>query len=152
MHPRHDTELSTNHSSYYDDLKATGNVELLTGVSTGDQQAISAARLAALSDWYLPVQVTGDDIQYQVNRNDDGWVIELVHNDGVEKTPTTAQDIDANDVADVDIKARFTVDSANEWGIDANGVADDEALSVTNNTVSVTVGPGESVFVELVLP
>jgi len=34
----------------------------------------------------LPFELEGDPVQYQINRNTKGWVIELVNNDGVFKT------------------------------------------------------------------
>lgn len=71
-------------------LEPTGPVEVLpswTNPATNRPTAVSNARLAQLIEEHLPVVVEGAPIQYQVNRNRQGWVIELVHNGGVTKRP-----------------------------------------------------------------
>ena len=82
LHKRHAAALGNRLAQ----LAEAGSVEVLpswTNPATGRPAAISNTRLAQLIVEHLPVVVEGDPIQYQVNRNRQGWVIELVHNGGV---------------------------------------------------------------------
>ena len=78
--------------------------------------AISNTRLAQLIVEHLPVVVEGDPIQYQVNRNRQGWVIELVHNGGVIKKPDRAAVVDTESVAHVRLRPRVSIRKVRVWG------------------------------------
>ncbi|MCX6864566.1 MAG: hypothetical protein NT050_16930, partial [Verrucomicrobia bacterium] len=73
-------------------LQKAGPTEVLAeGVHPATQRpsAISEERLQRIANETLPVAVEGDPIQFQINRNRRGWVVELVHNDGVIKAGRT---------------------------------------------------------------
>ena len=115
-----------------------------TNPATGRPTAISSTRLAQLIVEHLPVVVEGDPIQYQVNRNRQGWVIELVHNGGVIKKPDRAAVVDTESVAHVRLRSRVSVRKVRVWG-------SNQDLSL-GQSLALTIPAGRSVFVELVLP
>lgn len=127
-------------------LAAQGPLEVLApwkNPATGRSTAIGHARLQQLADELSPVEVTGDSVQYQGNRTAQGWVIELVNNTGVAKTPNQPATLDAAAVARVRLHPRFAFTSAVEWRsgqVLARSAAGD---------VAVEIGPGRTVFVEL---
>jgi hypothetical protein len=93
LHPRHAKTLGKE----LDLLKAAGSVEApetVVNPTTGRPAAIAPKRLAQLTEELLPVVVEGDRIQYQVNRNRQGWVVELVHNGGIAKKPDQPSVVD----------------------------------------------------------
>ena len=77
--------------------------------------AVSSDTLAKLSREFLPIELSGDAIQYQVNRNAQGWVIELINNDGVYKTGDQPAKIYPQATASIRLKPRFRFQSAREW-------------------------------------
>ncbi len=83
----------------------------------------------------LPIEVTGD-VQYQVNRTKDGYVVLLMNNRGVDKTQSGVARVDRRQFADVVLKATLPVKSAKEW----TGPRD---LTVTNGEVRVRVPAGD---------
>ena len=114
LHPRHAASLGKG----LDRLARAGAVEVLapwTHPSTGRPTAISNERLARLAGDLLPVAVEGDPIQYQVNRNRWGWVVQLVHNGGVVKKPDQPAVVDPKAVARVTLRLRIPISSATEW-------------------------------------
>ena len=119
-------------------------LEPWTNPATGRPAAVSNARLQRLADEALPVAVSGDPIQYQVNRTANGWVVELVNNAGVAKKPDQPQVIDPNAIARVVLKPKIRCASAREW----------RSNSVCPNAeeIRVEIGPGQSVYVELIQP
>ena len=69
-------------------LAARGSVEVIepwVNPATGRPAAIGNERLQQLAAEFLPVRVTGDAVQYAVNRTPRGWVVELINNGGVRK-------------------------------------------------------------------
>jgi len=141
LHPRHVKALG----DHYDRLRGTGKIEVLepwTNPATGRTTAISHERLARLADEYLPVGLQGDPVQYQINRNRRGWVVELVNNGGVTKRPRKSAVIDPDAVANVVLRPRFPVKSARAW-------RSAKALPV-GDAIRVTIRPGGTAFVELV--
>jgi hypothetical protein len=127
-------------------LEEAGLVEVLpswTNPATGRPAAIPSARLAQLIEEHLPVVVEGAPIQYQINRNRQGWVIELVHNGGVIKRPDQPAVVDPQAVAHVRLRPRISVRKAQVWG-------SDQELPLGQSLV-LTIPAGRSVFVELVL-
>lgn len=140
LHPRHVAAMPP---ETWKILQATGKFEALepaTNPRTGRPAAISDARLAALAQALLPVSVTGDPIQFQVNRNAAGWVVELVNNDGVVKTGRTPAQVFPEVVARVRVSPRLPVKSAREW---RTGREFPDAKAV-----ELEIPPGETRYVE----
>jgi len=141
LHPRH---VATMPPGALDRLRSAGTVELLEpwqNPETKRPAAIADERLAQLTSELLPIGVEGDPIQYQINRNATGWVIELVNNDGVVKTGRTPARVFPEAVAHVTLKPRFTPNRVEEWLTGAN--------HPTNAPIQVNIPPGESRFIHL---
>lgn len=123
-------------------LARNGKVEVLepwTNPATGRSAAISSDRLCQIVRDTLPVEVTGDPIQYQVNRVADGWVVEVVNNDGVVKKPDQPAIIDARGAKHVVVKPKFPYTKASEWR--------SQIVYRDGQTVEVVVQPGYTRFV-----
>ena len=105
---------------------------------------MSNARLVGLRDQWLPVQVAGDPVQYQVNRTDSAWLIEIINNAGVIKTPTEPAVIDRNKLANVTLTPRIPVSGASL-------LRSGEKLDLTS-PISLAIPPGETRFVKLDIP
>jgi hypothetical protein len=112
--------------------------------ATGRPTAVSDHRLRRLADEAVPVRVSGDPIQYQVNRTTDGWVVELVNNAGVAKTPGRPATIDQAAVARVVLRPRIRCAAVREWRSNRTYPSPPE--------LKLELEPGRSEFVELVLP
>jgi len=126
-------------------LKKYPGAEVLEGwnnPTTGRPAAISDTRLQRLCRQTLPVEVSGEPIQYQVNRTTNGWVVELVNNAGVTKKPAEAALLDPTAVAQVVLRPRIRVDEAREW---RSKVSYPQPREIRQE-----VGPGQSVFVEFI--
>jgi hypothetical protein len=127
-------------------LMEAGAVEVLaawTNPATGRPAAISNDRLARLVEELSPVAVEGTPVQYQVNRNQQGWVVELVHNGGVSKRPDQPAVVDPQAVAQVVLRPRVPIQSATQW-------RSNKPLPV-DRPLALEVPPGQTQFVELVL-
>ncbi len=125
-------------------LQGTGKVEILkswTNPDTGRPAAISNSRLFALRDELLPVTVSGDPVQYAINRTDTGWIVELINNNGVIKKPTEPAIIDSSQVASVRIHPQLPVASAHRLRAGT-------PLPATPN-IDISIPPGETRFVVL---
>jgi hypothetical protein len=116
-------------------------LEPWTNPVTRRPAAISNDRLRSLVRQHLPVEVSGDPVQFQINRTPHGWVIELVNNAGVTKKPGEPAVTDAAAVARVRVRPQMPCQSAREW----------RALRTHDNpaVVEVELGPGAVEFVEL---
>jgi hypothetical protein len=131
----------------FNDLARKGNIEVLepwTSPTTGRPAAISARRLGQIVRDRLPVEVTGDPIQYQINRVPNGWVVELVNNDGAIKKPDQPAIIQARGAKHVLVKPNIPYTSAWEW---RTGIVYREG-----QPVDVVVQPGYTRFVQFVSP
>ncbi len=115
-----------------------------TNPGTGRPALISDSRLQRLANAALPVEVSGDPIQYQVNRTINGWVIELINNAGVFKKPDQPATTDPSAIARVVLRPRIRFASAREWRANRSYPRRDQ--------LTLEVGPGQSMFVELVCP
>ncbi len=138
MQPMHAEALGEHLATF----QGTGTVEVLEpwlSPETGRPAAISTARLNALAEEYLPVSVGGGAVQYQVNRNAVGWVVELVNNAGIDKRPDRAAVVDSGAAVEVRIEPRFESAVVEEWW--TNSSLDPTA------PVTLTIPPGESRFV-----
>jgi hypothetical protein len=141
--PRHRAALG----SEFDRLARQGAVEVLeawTNAVTGRLAAIANDRLGRLALECLPVAVSGDAVQFQINRSPAGWVVELVNNRGVAKRPDQPAVVDTSAVARVRLAPRVPWTSAREWrsGREHGGA----------EAVRVEVGPGGIEFVEFAVP
>ena len=89
-----------------------------------------------------PVQVRGD-VEYLINRSDNGWVVTLLNNNGVYKTQQGMAQVDRNAYVDVSLSLRGEkILSANEW-------TSDTALKFEANNLAVRLAPGGVAVVEL---
>jgi hypothetical protein len=130
-----------------DQLRSAGTVEIVEtwqNPETKRSAAISDERLTQLATELLPIGVEGDPIQYQINLNARGWVIELINNDGVVKTGRAPARVFPEVVAHVTLKPRFAPTHIMEW---LTGTT-----YPTDAPVRVDVPPGETRFVELGTP
>ena len=142
LHPRHVEALGPERLAK---LRRAGAVEVLEPWTNPDTQrpaAISRDRLQRIASDTLPIGVTGDPVQYQINRNRTGWVIELINNDGVVKEGRSPAVVHPQVIARVKLNPRFAWGRATEW---ATGTSLPEGQSV-----ELEIPPGESRFVEFV--
>jgi hypothetical protein len=133
--------------AWYARLKKHRGVEVLqpwTNPATGRAAAISDARLQRLAHEVLPIEVTGDPVQYEINRTDQGWVIELVNNAGVSKKPDQPAIIDPSASARVVLRPRVRYASVREWRSNRSYTKPDP--------IKLEVGAGQSAFVEFICP
>ena len=115
-----------------------------TNPATGRAGAISDSRLRDLADQVCPVHVTGDPVQYAVNRNGKGWVVEIVNDNGVAKKPDQPATTEPSAIAHVSLRPRIKTSSAREWR--SSRVWPDP------REVRLEVGPGQNAFVEFLCP
>ena len=128
-------------------LKKLRGVEVLqswTNPATSRPALISDARLQRLAREALPIEVSGDPIQYEINRTAKGWVIELVNNAGVTKKPDHPAITDPSTTAQVVLRPRIRYASAREWRSNRSYTKLDP--------LKLEVGPGQSAFVEFICP
>jgi hypothetical protein len=126
-------------------LASNPRVEALsqwTNPATGRSAAISNTRLTQLVSKYLPIEVSGNPIQYQVNRTERGWVVELINNHGVVKRPDQPAVIDPDAIARVALKTKLRYSSASEWRSNTQYFG--------GNQLQITLGPGKTAFVEFI--
>ena len=126
------------------ELQGAGDVEVLstwTNPRTGRSAGIADERLARLVAEHLPIAVEGDAVQYQINRNATGWVVELVNNRGVAKQPDRPAVVDRKATARVTLRPGFEVSKASVWH-----QRDSRPLTAP---FTVTVPPGSTLCVEL---
>jgi hypothetical protein len=103
----------------------------------------------------LPVRVeladgkrTAGEIQYQVNRTKDGYVVMLMNNRGVDKTQNGVARVDRRQFVDVVIRTKLPVKSAKEW----TGPRDLPLTPGANETTQkVRVHPGDVQVIGLVV-
>ncbi|NQV32369.1 MAG: hypothetical protein HQ515_06720, partial [Phycisphaeraceae bacterium] len=89
----------------------------------------------------LPVHIQGDPVQYQINRTQTSWVIEIVNNEGIIKTPTEPMKKDATKIAQVTLTPHTPVTRVTVWGTK-------NSLPATS-PIHLAIPPGETRFVEL---
>jgi hypothetical protein len=89
-----------------------------------------------------PVQVRGD-VEYLINRTDNGWVVTLLNNNGVYKTQQGMAQVDRNAYVNVAITLRGEkIQSVTDWISDA-------ALKLDANNLNVRIAPGGIAVIEL---
>lgn len=140
-------------------LQKSGTVEVLerwNNPITGRNATISNDRLAELVAHYQPIQVSGSPVEYQINRNQSGWVVELINNEGVAKQGNLPVQMDDSKVAKVVLTPKFTPRQITEWRCGEPDVVksvEESSVSVENsveNNVSFewTILVGKTLFVE----
>ena len=129
----------------FEALKRKGMIEVLepwTNTKTGRSTAISDQALKRITRKFQPIDITGAAVQYQINRTESGWVVELVNNNGVIKKPDRAAVVDSQMVAHVRLKPLVKCASAAKWR---------EGGTFENpKEIEVALKPGSSEFVEFV--
>jgi hypothetical protein len=141
LSPAHQTALG----SQFARLVKYPGVEVMqswTNPVTGRLAAISNARLEQLAHETLPIEVSGDPIQFQINHIPNGWVVELINNNGVIKKGDQPAITDTNAVARVTLRPKVSCSSALEWKSNRTYPKTDE--------IRLEVGPGKSAFVEFI--
>lgn len=141
MSARHRTALGAE----FERVARQGDIEVLeswTNSVTGRPAAISNARLSRLAQESLPIEISGDAIQYQINRTSRGWIIELINNAGVIKKKDQPAVVDPNAIAHVRLKTKTPCQSATE--LRAN------RMHESPSELEVSVGPGAVEFVEFI--
>jgi len=94
----------------------------------------------------IPVKV-GGEVEYLVNRNENGWVVTLLNNNGVFKPQQGMAQVDrtANVTATISLAGQ-TVQKAWDW-------INEKEVAVSNqsgrNSVTVTIAPGSLAIIEL---
>jgi len=90
-----------------------------------------------------PVKVSGD-VEYLVNRNDAGWVVTLLNNNGVYKPQQGMAQVDRSAYVDVSISVRGQqIQSANQW-------TEDKPITLAGrDKLNVRIAPGGIAVVEL---
>jgi hypothetical protein len=89
-----------------------------------------------------PVRVSGD-VEYLINRTDNGWIVTLLNSNGVYKTQQGMAYVDRNAYVNVAIALRGEkIQAASEWLSDA-------ALKADANGVNLHIAPGGVAIVEL---
>ena len=137
--PRHRQALGTD----FDLLARHGTLEvcsLWNNPLTNQPAAISNQRLRELADQYLPIRVTGDPVQSQINRTPSGWVIELINNRGVVKRPDQPTVTDSKAISRVVLTPWVGCNKARQW---RSGKIYDHP-----DVVHVELGPGEVTYVD----
>ena len=86
--------------------------------------------------------MTGDPVQYQINRIERGWVVELVNNLGIIKKPDQLAVTDMQAVARVQLKPVNRCRSAVEWH---SGLTHERPTQL-----EITLEPGTTEFVEFI--
>jgi len=128
-------------------LQRAGATEVLpesVHPGTGRPAAIPEERLLRVAAETLPVAVEGDAIQYQINRNHRGWVVELINNDGVVKTGRTPAQVYPEAVARIRLSPRFGRTAVREWSTHRSWEPSDP--------IEIEVPPGECRYVEFDVP
>lgn len=114
MSPRHREALGAE----FGRIAQQGEVEVVEpwiNPATGRPSAISDGRLRSLAQNYLPVEVTGDPIQFAINRIPGGWLVALINNRGVIKRGDQPAVVDPNGGVRVRLKVKVPCGVAREW-------------------------------------
>lgn len=127
-------------------LQASGEVLIASewiNPATGRVTAIPNALLEQLRNQHLPVVVGGEPVQYQFNRNQKGWVLELINNAGVRKVPHLPAVVDPNAVASVSLDPVEGILGAYHW-------LTGEILSINHEAIMIDVQPGDLEYIQFV--
>lgn len=142
MHSRHAKTIG---EEGLQKLQANGKVEVLDALThsvTKRPALIADETLTEVSQDLLPFELSGDTVQYQINRNAHGWVIELINNDGVFKTGDQPAKIYQDASINIRIKPKFSYSSVKEW------MTQNKMSPMENGWIELTIPAGETRFVE----
>jgi hypothetical protein len=89
----------------------------------------------------LPVHIRGNPVQYQINHTTSGWIIEIINNEGIIKTPTEPAIVEKDKIAHVTLTPRIPISSISL-------LPSGEELE-PKPSVSLSIPPGETRFVVL---
>jgi hypothetical protein len=84
-------------------------------------------------------------VQYQINRNNQGWVIELINDRGVTKKGDAPVVIDTSVATNISLTSRVDVLYAYNWKTGA-------VMFPTGSSWGLTLGPGDIQYVQFVTP
>ena len=143
LHPRHVEAMGV---ETFNQLKKAGSIKVIQAGENADTKrpaAISPERLRQVEQDTMPIAVEGDPVQYQINRNRTGWVIELINNDGVIKEGRRPAVVHREVIARVKLKPRFAWSRATEW--------ETSRALPKGEAVALEIPPGESRFAEFTL-
>lgn len=116
-----------------------------------DMLGLFSNLVAALSRELSPVRVTGN-VQHIINRNQSGWVVTLINNEGVYKHPGRAAVIKPDESVDATVTllsaAGKQVTQVNEW---VTGAQLTPTSAADGALVKLTVPPGDIRIVEFAL-
>jgi hypothetical protein len=107
-----------------------------------------------LTQRLLPIEVCRPDgsplqgeVLYQVNRTKNGYLVLLVNNQGVDKTPSGVARVDRRKFVDVVVRSELPIREAREWTADREqGMKKDKGVV----TVPIRVHPGDLQVIGLV--
>ncbi|MBX3397784.1 MAG: hypothetical protein KF873_03515 [Gemmataceae bacterium] len=120
-------------------------VSLIPGTIGLDERAHPALPwlVNGLTDGLLPVDVRlanghrpNGEVLYQVNETANGYLVLLMNNRGVDKTPSGVARVDRRQYVDVILKSKFAAKAAMEW-------TSGRAMELRDDTVRVRVHPGD---------
>jgi len=100
--------------------------------------------LVRLRDRYFPVAVSGDEVQYGLNRTPTGWWLWVFNNAGVKKF------VDAPAETDPSAAARVSFDFTRLGAVPVRELLSGQSVTVRENRVDWTVPPGEIAVFEIV--
>jgi hypothetical protein len=127
----------------FKDLEAQGNLEVLEdwiNPATQRPAVISAARLRRLQRDFQPIEVTGDPIQYEINRMPKGWVVELINNEGIIKKPDQPAVTDPTAIVHIALRPKVHYSFARIW---RGGKTNKHP-----NLIEIEMAPGSTEYVE----
>ena len=96
--------------------------------------------MRAVAREVLPVEMTGDAVQYAVNRTAKGWVVEVVNNQGVSKRGDQPAVVDPRARARVTLQPRIPCQAARSWK--------SSQTFPSPGRVDIEMGPGAVEYVE----
>lgn len=143
LHPRH---VQAMRPGDLHRLREAGSIEVLAAEinpDTGRPAAVAPQRLREIEREHLPIGVEGDPVQYQINRNRSGWVIELINNDGVVKEGRKPAVVHPSVIARVQLAPRIEYRQAREW-MTATDLG-------SGGQLEIAVPPGETRYVEFIV-
>ncbi len=89
-----------------------------------------------------PIKVSGD-VEYLVNRNENGWVVTLINNNGVFKPQQGMAQVDRRAYVTVTINLTGKpISKATDW-------TSGKEIEVKQNGVTVSIAPGDLSIIEL---
>lgn len=129
--------------SAYAPLQAHGSVQVYDDDKQKVPESVKSI-FEPLCGTHLPVEVTGGDIEYTINRNRTSWVVGLINNDGIAKGNLTPVTVDPSRGKRITLRLRnHAIRSATEW------VTEQSPEVIRGDTVTVEIPAGEVRIVEL---